>query len=164
MNAELTYRPRAGIVAGVVAGRPISLPTQRDPARITSWEKVQEPRSGKAALWDHSFEVPHRPVIPGTPPVGPTAHKLKVVDGAPLEIYDWPGEYAKRFDGIDKGVGSRPHRHAGSMVFVREPGGGFCLHGFPACGDPRCIVVIQGWDSLFNALKQARQITMVLEL
>jgi hypothetical protein len=169
MDAALTYRPREGLVAGFVAGKPVSVPTQRDQARIAAWEKVQETRSGQATQWDHTFELPHRHIMPaGSVQVGPAAKKLTVAENSALEIYDWPGEYAQRFDGVDKGGGSNrglpPHRHGGSMVFVREPGGGVCLHGSPACSDPRCIVVLQGWDSLFGALKQARQLTMIVEL
>jgi hypothetical protein len=167
MHAELTYRPREGIVAGVVAGKPISLPTQRDQSRVVAWEKLQEIRSGKASLWDHSFEIPHQHVVPGPVAVGPVAKKLKV-ESSSLEIYDYPGEYAQRFDRIDKGGGSnrgvQRHPHAGSMVFVREPDGGFCFHGSPPCGNPRCVVVLHGWDALFGALKQGRQLTMIVEL
>ena len=53
MRAQLSYRPREGIVSGIVAGRVVRLPTQRDDARITAWEKQQELRSGKVTLWDH---------------------------------------------------------------------------------------------------------------
>jgi hypothetical protein len=31
------------------------------------------------------------------------ADMMTVVENAALEVYDWPGEYAQRFDGIDKG-------------------------------------------------------------
>jgi hypothetical protein len=165
MRAQLSYRPREGIVSGVVAGRLVRLPTQRDQARIIAWEKQQELRSGKVTLWDHVFESPHEPLA-GTSPAGPTGPKLTIAKNATLEIYDWPGEYAQRFDGINKGGGSdRPlphHRHRGSAVYVREQG--VCLHGMPPCGNPRCIVVTHGWDFLFKALKQTRQLTIVVEL
>ena len=47
----------------------------------------------------------------------------------------------------------------GSKLTIKTgfPGGGFCLHGPPPCGNPRCIVIVQDWDSLFQALKTARQ-------
>jgi hypothetical protein len=173
MRAQLCYRPREGIVSGVVAGKLIRLPTQRDQARITAWEKQQELRSGKVTPWDHVFESPHRRVerarsLAGASPAGPVGPKLTVVESAALEIYDWPGAYAQRFDGVDKAGGSdralpNHQRYRGSAVYVREQGG-FCLHGMPPCGNPRCIVVIHDWDLLFKALKQTRQLTIVVEL
>jgi type VI secretion system secreted protein VgrG len=81
--------------------------------RITGWKKEQELRSGKVTLWDHCFELPHkhleasRPVLDAVP-VGTVKHKLQVGGNDQLEIYDYPGGYAQRFDGIDRGGGERP--------------------------------------------------------
>ena len=85
----------------------------RDEERILDWEKTQELRSGKYTLWDHSFELPHKHLeadktILESVQVGKVAHKLKLPANDPLELYDFPGEYAQRFDGIDKGGGERP--------------------------------------------------------
>jgi len=164
MRAQLSYRPREGIVSGVVAGRPVRMPTQRDHARVTAWEKQQELRSGKVTLWDHTFESPHRHAervkpLASPSPTGPVGPKLTVVENATFDVYDWPGEYAQRFDGVPL----PNHRHRGSAVYVREQGG-FCLHGMPPCGNPRCIVVVHDWDLLFEALKQTRQLTIVVEI
>jgi len=84
----------------------------RDELRITNWEKAQQLRSGKVTLWDHSFELPHKhleaeKIIQDSVSVGSVTHKLKVADNEKLEIYDFPGEYAQRFDGIDKGGGDQ---------------------------------------------------------
>jgi type VI secretion system secreted protein VgrG len=73
--------------------------------RITSWEKQQYLRSMKTTLWDHTFELPHKHVdadsrIQDTVQVGTVSHKLKLGDAEKLELYDWPGEYAQRFDGV----------------------------------------------------------------
>jgi hypothetical protein len=35
-------------------------------------------------------------------PLNPDADMMTVVENAAFEGYDWPGEYAQRFDGIDK--------------------------------------------------------------
>ncbi len=84
----------------------------RDEERILSWEKVQEVRSGKSTLWDHCFEVPHQnleaqePIL-STVTAGKVTHKLKVAGNDSFEIYDWPGEYAQRFDGVSPGGGDR---------------------------------------------------------
>ncbi|MGH8223801.1 MAG: hypothetical protein ACREQZ_12595 [Woeseiaceae bacterium] len=156
MSPHLTYRPREGVVFGVVAGKSIRLATLRTQAgmNIDSWEKVQELR-------------------PGAAPAGAIGHRLTVAENAALEIYDYPGEYAQRFDGVSPGGtagGSANHRHHGRVVWVkltiktRFPGGGFYLHGPAPCGNPRCIVIAQDWDSLFRALKATRQVSIVVEL
>jgi type VI secretion system secreted protein VgrG len=85
----------------------------REDQRIFAWEKVQELRSGKVTLWDHCFELPHRHLeadrtILDSVLVGDVTHKLKVGGSDKLELYEYPGEYAKRFDGIDKGGGEQP--------------------------------------------------------
>jgi type VI secretion system secreted protein VgrG len=77
---------------------------------IEKWEKVQELRSGKLTLWDHCFELPHqkldatKTILPSVE-VGEVNHKLQVGNNGQLEIRDWPGGYAQRFDGISKGGG-----------------------------------------------------------
>ena len=85
----------------------------RDEDRIYDWEKVQEWRSGKYTLWDHSFELPHKhleteKLIQDSVTVGKASHKLKVSGNDKFEVYDWPGEYAQRFDGVDPGGGDQP--------------------------------------------------------
>jgi type VI secretion system secreted protein VgrG len=81
--------------------------------RIFSWTKVQELRSGKYTLWDHCFELPHKHLdadktIQESVSAGKVSHKFKVGGNDKLEIYDFPGGYAQRFDGIDKGGGEQP--------------------------------------------------------
>ena len=85
----------------------------RDENRVTGWRKEQEIRPGKVVLWDHSFELPHKhleaeALIHDSVPVGKETHKLKVAGVDAMEVYDWPGEYAQRFDGINKGGGEQP--------------------------------------------------------
>lgn len=80
---------------------------------VEKWEKVQELRSGKYTLWDHCFELPHKHLdatksITPSVPVGEVTHKLQVGNNGQLEIRDWPGGYAQRFDGISKGGGDQP--------------------------------------------------------
>jgi hypothetical protein len=170
MGAHLIYRPREGVVFGTVAGRSIRLATLRNQAvmdiaawrqssgtgadRITDWTKVQELRTGRATS-------------------GAPAERLKVAEHATLEIYDFPGRYAQRFDGVDKGgtAGGRSgHGQHARVIWVKTriksgfPSGGVCLHGPPPCGNPRCIVIAQGWDSLFQALKTVGQLSLFVEL
>jgi type VI secretion system secreted protein VgrG len=85
----------------------------RDEDRIYSWIKTQELRSGKYTLWDHSFELPHKHLeasksIIGSALAGSVNHKLNVANNQTLELYDFPGEYAQRFDGISGGGGEQP--------------------------------------------------------
>jgi type VI secretion system secreted protein VgrG len=85
----------------------------REDMRIATWEKTQELRSGEYTLWDHCFELPgnhleakEKTVESVT--VGEVTHKLKVGGNDQLEIYDYPGGYAQRFDGVDRNGEPRP--------------------------------------------------------
>ncbi len=71
-------------------------------ASVLSWNIAHQLRTGKYTLWDHNFELP-------------TSHldaeqlsRFEIGGNRQLEHYDYPGEYAKRFDGIDKGGGEQP--------------------------------------------------------
>ena len=96
---NVVYEPASGAV--------------REDMHITAWEKTQELRSGECTLWDHCFELPgnHLEVSEKTVEsvtVGEVTHKLKVGGNDQLEIYDYPGGYAQRFDGIDRNGEPRP--------------------------------------------------------
>jgi type VI secretion system secreted protein VgrG len=84
----------------------------RQEERINGWFKSQEIRSGKETLWDHSFELPNdnlqatQPILE-TVAAGTVAHRLKTGGNEKLEVYDYPGRYALRFDGVDAGGGDR---------------------------------------------------------
>ena len=85
----------------------------RDEDRVLTWEKAQELRSSKYTLFDHCFELPHKhleaeKLVQETVVVGTVTHKLKLTENAKLELFDFPGEYAQRFDGVDKGGGDQP--------------------------------------------------------
>ena len=85
---------------------------QRDEERINKWEKTQMLRSGKYTLWDHCFELPYKHLEASQPvlesvKLGSHQHKLKLGGNDKWEIYDFPGGYAQRFDGISKGGGEQ---------------------------------------------------------
>jgi type VI secretion system secreted protein VgrG len=85
----------------------------REDMRIRAWEKTQELRSGEYTLWDHCFELPGncleaKQKILDSVAVGKVTHKLKVGGNDQLEIYDYPGGYAQRFDGVDHHGAARP--------------------------------------------------------
>jgi type VI secretion system secreted protein VgrG len=106
----------------VVADSPASHPslgtvpfdaTGKTPGAVLDWEKTQELRSGKATLRDHHFELPAATLefqqgIQPTALVGEVEHRLALPANQGLEIYDYPGGYAKRFDGIGPGGGDQP--------------------------------------------------------
>lgn len=86
---------------------------EREEGRVFRWQKTQEVRPGKYMLWDHCFELPGKNLesthsVIDSVSVGSVSHKLKVGGNDQLEIYDYPGEYAQRFDGVDPGGGDRP--------------------------------------------------------
>ena len=80
--------------------------------RVQTWEKSQEIRSGKYTLWDQCFELPGQNLEAVKPTLdsvqaGTVSHKLKVAGNDAFELYDFPGGYAQRFDGIAPGGGDR---------------------------------------------------------
>ena len=85
----------------------------REEDRVQGWEKAQELRSSKVTLWDHCFELPHKH-LEGTASIlasvaaGKSSHKLALGANSKLELYDFPGAYAQRFDGVNKSKGEQP--------------------------------------------------------
>ena len=83
----------------------------RDDARVSSWQKSQQVCSTEYLLWDHCFELPDQNLeakqsIPESVEAGTVTHMLS--DGEEtLEVYDYPGAFAQRFDGVESGGGDR---------------------------------------------------------
>jgi type VI secretion system secreted protein VgrG len=103
------------------AGHPALAPVRLDPdgrlkrsrESVYAWEKSQEVRAGKLTLWDHHFELPGNhlegsALLQESVTAGGVEHVLRTPAGDGLEIYDYPGGYAERFDGIDPGGGEQP--------------------------------------------------------
>lgn len=104
-HQDIEGGPESLIFEGVQGG-------QREESRVLRWEKRQELRSGKVTLWDHCFELPHQHLdaektILETVNAGTVPQKLKIGQNEMLERYEYPGAYAQRFDGVDKGGGDR---------------------------------------------------------
>jgi len=83
----------------------------RETACIFAWHKRQELCASQITLWDHHFELPRKNLeavatIQPTVQVGQVTHKLPGTDKT-LEVYEFPGRYAQRYDGIDPGGGQR---------------------------------------------------------
>lgn len=58
-------------------------------------------QTGKVTLWDHNFE------LPTTKLENEAQSVFSFGDNKKLEFYDYPGGYARKFDGIDKGGGEQ---------------------------------------------------------
>ncbi|MGE5303907.1 MAG: type VI secretion system Vgr family protein [Alphaproteobacteria bacterium] len=121
----------------------------RDEDRIFDWEKAQEWRSGKYTLWDHCFELPHKHLeveanILDSVQAGKVSHKLKVANNDKMEIYDYPGEYAQRFDGVQPGGGDRAsdlqkifqdNKRTVDLRIEEEAAVGLVIQGASSCRD-----------------------------
>lgn len=76
------------------------------PNQVYEWTKSQELRSRRYRLRDYTFELPGNNLeatseTVESEQVGEVTHQLKLRSNAESEIYDFPGEYAQRFDAID---------------------------------------------------------------
>ena len=85
---------------------------ERADERIVSWTKEQYWSSGKYTLWDHHFQLPHKKleaeqIVMDSVQAGKVTHKLKLSGNDELEVYENPGRYAQRFDGIDRAGGEK---------------------------------------------------------
>jgi type VI secretion system secreted protein VgrG len=80
-----------------------------DSGRVFDWMKSQEIRSTKFTVRDHSFELTGKDLeaskqIMDSAASGTVTHKLKVASIGDLELYEYPGGYAHRFDGVESGA------------------------------------------------------------
>lgn len=81
--------------------------------RVTSWSKSQDVRAGKVTLRDHCFEKTGETFEAiGTPAptitAGTISHSTALGGNSAFELYDFPGWYAGRFDGINSGGSPQP--------------------------------------------------------
>ncbi len=80
--------------------------------RVYEWSKGQEIRSGKYTLWDEHHQLPGKHLeaektIQSSVQVGRDTHQLGAGGGPDYEVYEFPGEYSRHFDGINKGNGDQ---------------------------------------------------------
>ncbi len=104
-HVDLPHGPR--LIFEEVAGG------QRAEDRVFVWHKQQDLRSGKVLLWDHCFELPHKHLeaeaaIQDQVQAGTVTHPFKAAGNDKWLLYDWPGDYALRFDGVDRSGGEQP--------------------------------------------------------
>lgn len=67
---------------------------------IVTWETAYQLQTGKISVWDHNFELPHRKLEADQPSLYPVANNSQLV-------YQYTGDYAKRYTGIDPGAGDQ---------------------------------------------------------
>jgi hypothetical protein len=147
MAAVLTYHPRRALLEATAGGRRFLLPIHHDDSRVTAWEHRFEIRPGRYAVWNHAY-VLRRPRPSGSANVPYTI----ATQQSALEVYDYPGGYAPRFDGVDKGGDDAPHSHPGRSVYVGPRIGGIYLHALPVCNLKTCIIVLHQWEDLRRAM------------
>ena len=68
---------------------------------IRRWQDDYKLQTGKVAFWDFNFQVPSNKLDAEQPSL------FKVADNDRMEVYDYPGGYARKFDDIDRGGGER---------------------------------------------------------
>jgi type VI secretion system secreted protein VgrG len=69
---------------------------------VLTWEVDSRLRTGKFSLRDHTFELPTNTLEASQ------TSRFNIGGNQNLEIYDFPGEYAGRFDGISPDGGEQP--------------------------------------------------------
>ena len=108
---------------------------------------MQEVRSGKVTLWDHCFELPDKNLeadqkTPGLRRGRRVTHKLNLDGADKLELYDYPGGYASRFDGIDRGGAEQAaelekifedNRRTARLRMQEEAAGAVSIRGTSTC-------------------------------
>ncbi|MDQ2746657.1 MAG: type VI secretion system tip protein VgrG [Acidobacteriota bacterium] len=67
---------------------------------IVTWETDYQLQTGKISVWDHNFELPHRKLEADQPTLYP-------VGGNAALVYQYTGDYAKRYTGVDPGAGDQ---------------------------------------------------------
>jgi type VI secretion system secreted protein VgrG len=70
-------------------------------SNIDTWLVGHQLQTGKYTLWDHNFQLAHRNLE------ATESSRFNRDVNRDLEVFDFPGGYASRFDGIDKGGGAQ---------------------------------------------------------
>ncbi len=87
---------------------------RQDEDVITRWHLEQELRPGKYTLTDYYFQTPSNSLRVSSPGV------FSANGNGKFEIYDYPGAYAKRFDGDDKAPKVLPDGERTARLWMQE--------------------------------------------
>jgi len=115
-------------------------PSVPDSATVFDWEKTQEVRSGKVTLRDNDFTHPGDPlegqaVTQPAVRVGAVTHQLSVGGNSSFELYDYPGGYARWFNGAEAN-GAQEDAAASRIAAIRmqgEAGQAILVDGLSDC-------------------------------
>ncbi|CAN5783450.1 type VI secretion system spike protein VgrG1b [soil metagenome] len=66
---------------------------------VHHWSLNSTYQTGKVTHWDHNFQLPGNKLDTQQP------SRFNIADNSKLEVYDYPGGYARKYDGIDKSGG-----------------------------------------------------------
>ena len=69
--------------------------------QVLTWQVTNNVRTGKVTFRDHHFQLPTNHLE------GQQVSRFTIGGNQALEQYDYPGDYAKRFDGINSGGGEQ---------------------------------------------------------
>lgn len=95
-----------------------------DQGRIFNWEKSREIRPTKFTVRDHSFELTGLDLeaireTQASATSGTVAHQLKTSSAGVLELYEFPGQYAHRFDGVESGASALDRNFERNVAIAR---------------------------------------------
>ncbi|HRH44184.1 MAG TPA: type VI secretion system tip protein TssI/VgrG [Pyrinomonadaceae bacterium] len=68
---------------------------------VRTWRTEFNLQSGKVTRWDYHFQIPTQKLD------GEQPSQFTIGDNQKMEIYDYPGGYARKYDGIDKTGGKQ---------------------------------------------------------
>jgi len=105
-----TSHPEMPLNSKLLFERNVANSWQED--RVLTWEKRQELVTGQHTIWDHKFEMhgknlEAKKTVVDSIQVGKATHKVKAGNAETREVYDYPGDFANRFDGINPGGGDQ---------------------------------------------------------
>jgi len=71
-------------------------------AKILRWETEHAIRAGKVTFWDHNFQYPGKKLEASL------TSQFDLSINKQIEVYDFPGGYARKYDGISSSNGDTP--------------------------------------------------------
>ena len=77
---------------------------------ISIWQTDYQLQTGKVTFWDYNFQLPNRKLDQQQTSV------FTAGDNKSLELYDFPGGYARKYDGIDSSGGEQ----SANLTFIEQ--------------------------------------------
>jgi hypothetical protein len=164
MGVILTYHWHSGFLHSVTSGKNRYLPTSQEPGRLAMWNRMWKSRDRHILHWDHLFEIPQAhagtgAAIYGLMPTETNPLGFNQKSGSSRAIYDYPGEMAQRFEDADPRAQGIHHPHREAVICIGDRHSGLYIHSWALCDQPQCIVVMQGWEEVFAAIREQPELT-----